>query len=226
MLSPSVVVLLAWMLIPLAMTLWFSAERYNLLDPWLKAFAGLSNYADLITHRALWIAMGNTLFLVGMVLGATLVFGSSRVIALAFGADCVVGPKQMEEEASSRGGFDAVIDAFGSATTFECAIASSARGAKILVFGVATISAVSNIRPYDIYARELTVIGSSIGPTHTSAPSAFCHTLVWIGSRSTLFRFSTSDRLSTLSPEAPLPRLNSCPSVTFGGVEHGTLSIY
>lgn len=46
-----------------------------------------------------------------------------------------------------------MIDAFGSATTFECASASSARGAKILVFGVATISAVSNIRPYEIYAR-------------------------------------------------------------------------
>lgn len=61
MLSPSVVVLLAWMLIHLAMTLWFSAERYNLLDPRLKAFAGLSNYADLITHRALWIAMKHAL---------------------------------------------------------------------------------------------------------------------------------------------------------------------
>jgi L-iditol 2-dehydrogenase len=92
--------------------------------------------------------------------------------ALAFGADCVVGPKRLEEEASSRGGFDAVIDAVGSTTTFESAITSSARGARILVFGVAAISAVSNICPYDIYARELTVIGSFINPyTHERAVS-------------------------------------------------------
>jgi sorbitol/mannitol transport system permease protein len=64
------------MLIPLAMTLWFSSERYNLLDPRKKVFVGISNYVDLLTHPALWIAMGNTLLLVGLVLAATLVFGT------------------------------------------------------------------------------------------------------------------------------------------------------
>ncbi len=76
LLAPSVAVLLLWMVVPLAMTLWFSAEHYNLLDPGKKAFAGLSNYMDLLTHRALWIAMGNTLFLVGLVLAITLVLGT------------------------------------------------------------------------------------------------------------------------------------------------------
>jgi sorbitol/mannitol transport system permease protein len=64
------------MVVPLAMTLWFSAERYNLLDPGKKVFVGFSNYVDLLTHRALWIAMGNTLFLVGLVLAITLVLGT------------------------------------------------------------------------------------------------------------------------------------------------------
>jgi sorbitol/mannitol transport system permease protein len=64
------------MVVPLAMTLWFSAERYNLLNPGKTSFAGWENYRDLLTHRALWVAMGNTLFLVGLVLAITLVFGT------------------------------------------------------------------------------------------------------------------------------------------------------
>ena len=76
LLTPSVAVLLVWMVVPLAMTLWFSAERYNLLDPSKRVFTGFSNYVELLTQRALWIAMGNTLLLVGMVLAATLVLGT------------------------------------------------------------------------------------------------------------------------------------------------------
>ena len=75
LLAPSVAALFLWMVVPLAMTLWFSAERYNLLNPGKTAFAGWGNYRDLLTHRALWVAMGNTLFLVGLVLAITLIFG-------------------------------------------------------------------------------------------------------------------------------------------------------
>lgn len=64
------------MVIPLAMTLWFSMEHYNLLDPQRRSFAGRSNYLDLLTHRALWVAMGNTIYLVGLVLAITLIFGT------------------------------------------------------------------------------------------------------------------------------------------------------
>jgi len=71
LLAPSVAALFLWMIVPLAMTLWFSAERYNLLNPGKIAFARWGNYRDLLTHRALWVAMGNTLILVGLVLGIT-----------------------------------------------------------------------------------------------------------------------------------------------------------
>ena len=64
------------MVVPLVMTLWFSAERYNLLSPGKTAFTGWENYRDLLTHRALWVAMGNTLILVGLVLAITLIFGT------------------------------------------------------------------------------------------------------------------------------------------------------
>ena len=76
LLAPAVSALLVWMIVPLAMTLWFSVEHYNLLAPARRAFAGFENYRYLLGGRALWIAMGNTLLLVGLVLASTLVLGT------------------------------------------------------------------------------------------------------------------------------------------------------
>lgn len=76
LLGPSVAVLLLWMIVPLAMTLWFSFQRYNLLNPLLTGFAGVENYRFLLTDPALWTAMINTLLLVGWVLIVTVVLGT------------------------------------------------------------------------------------------------------------------------------------------------------
>lgn len=73
--APSVLVLLLWMIVPLAMTLWFSFQYYNLLNPMLSGFAGFENYRFLLTDPALWTAMANTLILVGSVLAITIVAG-------------------------------------------------------------------------------------------------------------------------------------------------------
>jgi threonine dehydrogenase-like Zn-dependent dehydrogenase len=98
---------------------------------------------------------------------------SRRASALEFGADSVVDPKQgdVREPAAAYGsGFDFVIDAVGSTRSFEQAIGAAARGGTILVFGVAAMSATAAVRPFDIYARELTVVGSFINPyTHERA---------------------------------------------------------
>lgn len=75
LLAPSVVLLFAWMIVPLGMTLWFSFQRYNLLSPNISGFAGLNNYAFLLANGALWNAIFNTILLVGGVLIATLVLG-------------------------------------------------------------------------------------------------------------------------------------------------------
>jgi sorbitol/mannitol transport system permease protein len=82
LLAPSVTVLLIWMIVPLAMTLWFSVEHYNLLNPGKTAFAGLENYRYLLAGRALWVAMGNTLVLTGSVLLITLVLGTLFAVLL------------------------------------------------------------------------------------------------------------------------------------------------
>jgi 2-desacetyl-2-hydroxyethyl bacteriochlorophyllide A dehydrogenase len=98
---------------------------------------------------------------------------SRRASALEFGADFAVDPRQNGNQqlaAPDRQGFDVVIDAVGSTSTFEQSVGATARGGTVLVFGVAAMSAKAQVRPFDIYARELTVIGSFINPyTHERA---------------------------------------------------------
>lgn len=74
--APSVIVLFLWMIVPLAMTLWFSFQRYNLLNPFLTGFAGFENYQFLLDDPALPTAMLNTLMLVGSVLIITVMVGT------------------------------------------------------------------------------------------------------------------------------------------------------
>jgi sorbitol/mannitol transport system permease protein len=71
--------------VPLAMTLYFSVIRYNLLNPMAEGFAGLENYEYLLTDPSLWTAMGNTLLLVGWVLVITVVAGT--LLAVLFDLD-------------------------------------------------------------------------------------------------------------------------------------------
>ncbi|MBK1622131.1 carbohydrate ABC transporter permease [Afifella marina] len=74
MISPAVLLLLGWMLIPLSMTLYFSFLRYNLLMPGAHDFIGFMNYRFFLTDPAFFSALINTLLLVGGVLVIT-VFG-------------------------------------------------------------------------------------------------------------------------------------------------------
>jgi sorbitol/mannitol transport system permease protein len=76
LLAPSVGVLLLWMIVPLVMTLWFSFQRYNLLNPEVTGFAGLENYEFLVTDPDFWASLINTLILVGSVLVITVGFGT------------------------------------------------------------------------------------------------------------------------------------------------------
>ena len=75
MLAPAVVVLLVWMIVPLAMTLWFSVQRYNLLRPEDSGFIWFQNYANFVATPAFWLAILNTLLLVLGVLAITVVGG-------------------------------------------------------------------------------------------------------------------------------------------------------
>ncbi|NEX48022.1 carbohydrate ABC transporter permease [Pseudotabrizicola algicola] len=75
MLSPAVLLLLLWMIVPLGMTLYFSFLRYNLLMPGMETFVGFDNYYYFVNQPAFWSALSNTLVLVLGVLCITVIGG-------------------------------------------------------------------------------------------------------------------------------------------------------
>ena len=75
MVAPSVVLLFVWMIVPLAMTIWFSFRLYRLLSPDRTGWVGFNNYAWFLNSPDFWIAIVNTLLLVGGVLIITVVLG-------------------------------------------------------------------------------------------------------------------------------------------------------
>jgi len=82
MISPSVLLLLGWMIIPLSMTLYFSFLDYNLLTPGDRDWIGLLNYEFFLTDPAFFAALTNTLLLVGGVLLITIVGGIGLALLL------------------------------------------------------------------------------------------------------------------------------------------------
>jgi polyol transport system permease protein len=76
LIAPSVLILLAWSIIPLVMTLWFSFRHYNLVDPTQTGFAGIDNYEYLVTDPDFWTSLFNTLILVGGTLVITVCGGT------------------------------------------------------------------------------------------------------------------------------------------------------
>ena len=75
MLAPSVVALFIWMIVPLALTLWYSFQHYNLLNPLISGFAGWTNYYYFLTDPSFFQAFGNTLILTVSVLAITVIGG-------------------------------------------------------------------------------------------------------------------------------------------------------
>src|SRR3979409_2569453 len=64
LLTPAVALLFIWMIVPLAMTIYFSTLHYNLLDPGSESFVGLENFRYFLTDPAFIASLQNTLVLV------------------------------------------------------------------------------------------------------------------------------------------------------------------
>lgn len=99
---------------------------------------------------------------------------SRRDLALRIGADTALDPAQDNTETirrlTDRDGFASVIDAVGSARVVEQAIQESARGGRILLFGVTDPAERATFSPNDVYQRELTLLGTALNPyTHRRA---------------------------------------------------------
>jgi 2-desacetyl-2-hydroxyethyl bacteriochlorophyllide A dehydrogenase len=99
-----------------------------------------------------------------------------RALAGKFGADELINPfdTPLDEAVSdlTNGiGPDVVIEAVGSISTYETAVSVVRRGGKILAYGAAPQTASMSLRPFDVYAKELTIIGSYAG-TYDTWPRA------------------------------------------------------
>ncbi len=75
LLAPAVGTLFLWMIVPLLMTLYFSAVHYNLMQPGDKDFIGLANFEYFITDPDFAASIGNTLVLLSSVIAITVVGG-------------------------------------------------------------------------------------------------------------------------------------------------------
>ena len=75
LLTPAVVTLFLWMIVPLVMTIYFSVIRYNLMQPEAIGFIGLENYEFFLTDPSFGEAVINTLLLLASVIVITVVMG-------------------------------------------------------------------------------------------------------------------------------------------------------
>jgi 2-desacetyl-2-hydroxyethyl bacteriochlorophyllide A dehydrogenase len=100
-----------------------------------------------------------------------------RQLAKTCGADHVLDPAQGDAVRAMRdatdGGADFVIECVGRPETVEQAVSAAVRGGTVLLFGVADESAVAKIHPYEVFIRELNLVGSFVNPfTHSRAIEA------------------------------------------------------
>lgn len=99
-----------------------------------------------------------------------------RELAGKLGADVLVDPLDTPIEDSVADltdgiGADVVIEAVGAIPTYESAVETVRRGGKVLAYGAAPQDAAMSLRPFDIYAKELTIVGSYAG-TYDTWPRA------------------------------------------------------
>jgi 2-desacetyl-2-hydroxyethyl bacteriochlorophyllide A dehydrogenase len=98
-----------------------------------------------------------------------------RKRAHALGSDLEVNPLEGgldEVMAATEGrGPDVVIEAVGSTVTYTQALDLVRRGGRVLAYGAAPADATIEVKPFEIYAKELTIVGSYAG-TYETWPKA------------------------------------------------------
>jgi sorbitol/mannitol transport system permease protein len=82
LLTPAVALLFIWMIVPLALTVYFATLNYNLLNPESGQFIGLANFEYFLTDPAFLASLRNTLVLVGSVLALTILIGIPLALLL------------------------------------------------------------------------------------------------------------------------------------------------
>ena len=128
--------------------------------------------------------MGQLLVQLARLAGATEVILSTRQrerreLAESLGATSSFDPTAQDPRAalggagmSGRGGVDVVLEAAGAPGSFEQAVDIVRPAGTVVVVGAAPQQMSATIRPFDIFARELRIVGSHLNPfTHARAAS-------------------------------------------------------
>lgn len=152
-----------------------SFEEGALIEPTACAVHGIDVIGPRVGDDVLQFGAGGTGLILAQLLrhngAATLVLAdlSPRKLALAAelaGAETLAVrrdvPQAADLELKTRfpGGFDIAIDATGVPAIVESLPQYARHGAKLVVYGVAPEEAEIRVKPYDIFRRELKLIGS------------------------------------------------------------------
>ncbi len=94
---------------------------------------------------------------------------AKREFAKSFGADMILDSKEPDfkakvKEQTNGYGPDVVYDAAGSVVVLQIALEIVQTGGRIIVFGVPPAEAQWPLKPFDIYRREISLIGSFTNP--------------------------------------------------------------
>lgn len=146
-------------------------------EPLACALHGIDN-AGIRPGQAVLVIGGGTIGLLMVQLarlsGASSVILSEpiamrRKIGIEVGADAVIDPvhedvSQRVREITGRAGADVVIECVGKAFAAEQAFSAAGFGATVLLFSVPAVDARAQLPLFDVYKKELRIVGSMINP--------------------------------------------------------------
>ena len=82
LMTPAIVTLFLWMIVPLVMSIYFSTIRFNLMQPDQSGFIGWENFEYFVTDPSFWPAVMNTVLLLGSVIVITVVLGAALALLI------------------------------------------------------------------------------------------------------------------------------------------------
>ncbi|BFH77135.1 zinc-dependent alcohol dehydrogenase family protein (plasmid) [Thermus thermophilus] len=157
-------------------------ERAVFAEPLGCVLWGLARLGPILGEEALVFGAGpiGLLLLQGLLLaGATRVYAvdpvaERRDLARALGAAEALSPQDLPALREAHPlGFGVVAEATGRPEVVEAMPSFARRGGRILIFGVHPEEAKAALSPYEIYARDLSVIGSFSLPDNLAEALAY-----------------------------------------------------